>query len=126
MPQPEEDQQQNEGTSKSSDNAILDAIKLLSMRMDKLALKSDLDQMKADITKEKKTEMKVQVAAAVDPLKSELHDIKARVVSVENRPGSSMDGPSPQILKTVSKMQAALGRLDPNIRLPRSLDGLTA
>ena len=56
----------------SSSNDILDAIGLLSKKMDHMAIeqKAEMEQLKSHIS----SETKLQIAEAVDPLKSEMHD----------------------------------------------------
>ena len=57
---------------KKDEVKVLDAIESLSQKLDKMALKSDLDTLQAQI--EQST--KVAVASAVDPLKNEMADMK--------------------------------------------------
>ena len=63
-------------------NPILDAIEALSKKLDKMALKTDLDELKSDF----RQEIKVTIAETVDTLKSEIHDLGNRVHALEAAP----------------------------------------
>ena len=78
-------------TSQDTANPVLDAINALSDKMDKMAMKSDLEEMRTHLT----AETKIIVAEAVDPLKSEMHDVRHRV-----------DGLSEEIETVKSRLQA--------------------
>ena len=62
--------------SDETNNALLDAIGLISQKMDKLAMttatKTDVETM----TCEMKQQTKVMIAEAVDPLKAEVYDLQ--------------------------------------------------
>ena len=62
-------------TSQDTANLVRDAINALSEKMYKMAMKSDLDEMRTHIP----AETKAIVAEAVDPLKSEMHNVRGRV-----------------------------------------------
>ena len=70
------------GASASSANPILEAIEALSAKMNKMALKSDLEQMESNM----KAATKISIAEAIDPVKSKVYDIKGRVTELE-KPG---------------------------------------
>ena len=70
-----------EASTSSSSNDILDAIGLLSKKMDQMSVdqKAEIEELKSHIS----SETKVKIAEAVDPLKSEMHDVKQRITSLE-------------------------------------------
>jgi archaellum component FlaC len=65
--------------------------KIMEM-MKGVASKGDLVEMKGSLLKEVETSTKVAISEAVDPLKSELHDLKARVECLE-KPQSATGHP---------------------------------
>ena len=88
--------------------AILDAIAGLSNKMDNMAadnraMKSDLAELSATMDQK----MKVTVAEAVDPLKSEVHDLKVRVQTLEAKPATTSASSVP------SEVQSMIDNLDP-------------
>ena len=85
----EEPAQASGGSSASSSNPVLEAIEALSAKMDKMALKSDLDKMELNM----KTATKMSIAEAVDPLKSEIHDLSSRLDTVEHQIASGPTSP---------------------------------
>ena len=83
--------------------------------MDGMALKSDLQELKSSFSQE----MKVTVAQAVDPLKAELHDLKAelkdttkRIQAIESK--QSAAATSNAVGKDMADMQKLLHNLDPS------------
>ena len=56
--------------------------KIMEM-MGKVAVKDDIEAMKASLTKDFEVKTKEAISEAVDPLKSELHELKERIVAVE-------------------------------------------
>jgi hypothetical protein len=99
-------------------NPILDAIEAVSKKLDKMALKSDLEDFKIQIGQD----TKVIVSEAVDPIKEEIHDLKSRVTVLEGAPPGL-----PSSSKHFAVMEKALSDLDPSHRrlsfigLPESL-----
>ena len=112
--------QHPDATSSSGgmERSILDAIGALSTKMDGMALKTDLQEMKSEIGKE----IKVTVAEAVDPLKSELHELKCELqevkgrVSILEQPGTSSTDAQPATSPSsvaLKKANAIINQLDP-------------
>ena len=77
----DEQRQSSAGSSASADHtsSVLEAIELLSAKMDRMALKPDLQELQTTI----ETSTKVAVAEAVDPLKLEFHELKSCVDELE-------------------------------------------
>ena len=78
-----------------------------------MASKTDLKNLEESISKN----TKIDIAEAVDPLKSELCDLKKRIKTIEDHkaqnPGESS---TPQNTKVVKDLQNALNKLDPALR----------
>ena len=102
-------------SSHATDRAVLDAIGALSQKMDNMAInmttKSDLMEMKSEISQE----IKVTVAQAVDPLKSDLHDLSTRVLSLEEAP-SLADAPQKKPTNEANELQKMINDLDPALK----------
>jgi hypothetical protein len=107
-----------EGSAGSSDapNPILDAIEAVSKKLDKMALKTDLDELESKIT----SNVKLTVAEAVEPLqteidavKTEMTALKARLETVEAHPPTSATPCSEMADKTLKELRSAVNSLDP-------------
>jgi hypothetical protein len=72
--------------------------------MDNCVLKSDLTELKNTIAQD----TKVIVSEAVDPVKTDLFDLKTRVKLLENRPT--------QVCKELKDLKASLNKLDPSLK----------
>ena len=59
---------------------VLDAIAAMSNKLDKMALKSDIDVMQENMAKVTRE----MISEAVDPIKDEIHDIKSRISKIES------------------------------------------
>jgi pyridoxine/pyridoxamine 5'-phosphate oxidase len=104
--------------SPSTSSAILDTLQGITEHMKLLAMKSDLEDVasKSDLEALRRTiaqDTKHQIALAVDPLKSEIHDVKTRLVICESRPAASASETSSELSKTVAKLQQAFDKVDP-------------
>ena len=96
-------------------STILDAISLLSQQVADIALttakKSDLVSLSSDL----KQHTKVTVAEAVDPLKSEVHDLSQRVQALEAT-GQSTAAPSASSSKDLIELQKLVQEFDPSAK----------
>jgi len=92
--------------------ALVDFKLHISEKLDHVATKSDLQELKTTMSHD----TKVLIAEAVDPLKSEIHDFKSRLVSLESRPAATSTSTSScpeSITKTINKLQATVNKFDP-------------
>ena len=102
------------GSSHVATSQILEAISAVSHKLDKKVDKTDMDAL----TENLKQHCKVTVAEAVDPLKSELHDLKDSVHNLKGRVLAIESGPSrtatPGVNKDVAQLQKLVQDLDPS------------
>ena len=95
---------QNASGQDDANSAVLGAISELSAKMDRMALKSDLDQY----TTEMKQHTKVAIAEAVDPVKESISQLTKRVQTLEGLPSD----PS----RSLAAMEAQLAALTDSMR----------
>ena len=108
----DESAQGSAGSSSAGSNQIMDAIEALSNKMDRMALKSDLDQMETNLKKD----MKISIAEAVDPLKLDVYDLKAQVDTLKGRV-DTMEADRPMSPpKEPVKAQSLFNKFDPAVR----------
>ena len=86
--------------------AISKQLSELSLKFDKVAMKTDLDEMGSKLA----SDTKVLVAEAVDPIKSEVYDLKQRVTTLEA--GGPPD-PKPSTQTSPPQLQKLVNSLDP-------------
>jgi protein subunit release factor B len=86
--------------------AIADLRLEMSTKLENVAMKSDLDTLRQNIS----AETKVAVAHAVDPLKSEMHDYKLRVEALEKHRSTP---PTTLSSKSLATLQASINKWDP-------------
>ena len=91
--------------------------KIMQM-MGKVAVKDDIEQMRKSLVKEVEAKTKVAISEAVDPLKSDVHDLKKRIEALE-KPGqliigergsetdNELRGKVEEIEKTIEVMKAS-------------------
>jgi len=106
----------------NSSDSVLEALGAISDKLDRMALKTDVDAisekigqmaLKSDVetmTVEMKKDIKVQIAQAVDPIKSDLHDLLTRVTAVEQRP--SVQSPKDNSNSSFA-LQKMMDKMDP-------------
>ena len=102
------------GAASSGDEgnlAILQAIGALSDKMDKMALKSDLEELTVSLRKEIKT----SVSEAVDPIQDLVHELGVRVRNLEDNPPSASP-PSSSTTPAFKELLNTVNRLDPAFR----------
>jgi len=106
----------SEMQSPGAGDPILDAIKELSKKFDKVALKSDLDELKEFMQHDTKT----IVEEAVDPIKTELNEVKqemnafkVRLQRVESTPPAPVPPSAAVADKTLNELRSAVHALDP-------------
>ena len=76
--------------------------------MNNVVVKDDLEAMKTSLLKEVDDKTKVSIATAVDPLRSELHDLKSRVGIMEAAGPSAMGEDANEMkLNVISKGEGA-------------------
>ena len=89
---------------------VLDALGAISEKLDRMALKTDLEALTVDL----KQHTKVTVAEAVDPIKSEIHDLQNRISVLELRPASAATPsakPSQEVIKLMNASDPSRKRL---------------
>ena len=115
-------QEENGAASASSDaketnNALLEAIGLISQKMDQLcvttATKADVDIMTAEM----KQQTKLMIAEAVDPLKAEVYDLKQQMEELKDRNATGApDGGTASTMKPtqdLEEMRSIINTMDP-------------
>ena len=106
----------------SSGDPVLEALGAISDKLDRMALKTDVDAiaekigqmaLKSDVeqmTVDMEKDIKVQIAQAVDPIQNDLHDIKGRLAAVEQRPAAHGATSNPDSSNSMNKL---MDKLDP-------------
>ena len=119
------DDSQQSHAQASSPNPILDAITALTNKVDQLALTTATKADMAALSSEINQNTQVMIAEAVDPLKSEIHDIKqqqqqqhARLTAIEAGPPAASAStnqhntqPSEEIRKLTDSLDPAKKRI---------------
>ena len=98
--------------------------KIMDM-MKNVAVKNDLFEMKQSLLKEVEINTKVAIAEAVDPVKSEIHDLKSRVGAVEQGVNVALEHRIKDIEATISelKISPASGNKDQSTAVDGGLEG---
>ena len=108
------------GSSHVATSQILEAISAVPHKLDKKVDKTDMDAL----TENLKQHCKVTVAEAVDPLKSELHDLKDCVHNLKGRVLAIESGPSctatPGVSEDVAQLQKLVQDLDPSKKFEKA------
>ena len=101
--------------SAETNNALLDAIGLISQKMDKLAMttatKSDVETM----TSEMRQQTKIMISEAVDPLKAEVYDLKQQMAVLQDNRGAADGGPTSvsRPIQELEEMRSVINTMDP-------------
>ncbi|CAE8598841.1 unnamed protein product [Polarella glacialis] len=106
------------GPSEPPSDLLLAALGDISTKLDKMALKSDIDDLRADITKQ----TKLSIAEAIDPLKDEMADLKDRVITLESRPRTSTSSAPQTTSKETAELRRSLNEVDPALKRASFLD----
>ena len=87
--------------------------KIMEM-MGKVVVKDDIEAMKASLTKDFEVKTKEPISEAVDPLKSELRELKERIVAVEvsGCPVGGEGGWQKVIEKDIDQLRGHLKKVD--------------